>query len=351
MLRSIESKLLLGGLVFVVTAGILPASAQAPPNDGQRITVPNGSRLQTALTITVAAGRDVERTLDFPGVVETDPARRVRVLPPVAGHVVDVKVQLGDRVAPQQELAIIYPTGIRRTRLDEIDARPMTLANEPIEEDQIGLQRAGDKVAEPSATQLRALGVPVDGPPSDRLLSLRAPVGGTVIDLRTRPGGQLSPPVSMMTIANLDTVWITMRVPKDMAMRVIGQLAQIRFTAYPGEYFMSEPRLVGSASEEETPTTKLKFSMQNPNARLKLNMSASARFSGLKETAAIVPAAALVSNQKMVFVEVEPWTFEARAVTLDRLEGGQALVASGVKVGDRVVAPGGALLLALKQPE
>jgi hypothetical protein len=91
--------------------------------------------------------------------------------------------------------------------------------------------------------------------------------------------------------------------------------------------------------------------MQNPNARLKLNMSASARFSGLKETAAIIPAAALVSNQKIVFVEVEPWSFEARAVTLDRLENEKALVASGVKVGDRVVVPGGALLLASQQPE
>jgi cobalt-zinc-cadmium efflux system membrane fusion protein len=155
----------------------------------------------------------------------------------------------------------------------------------------------------------------------------------------------------MMTIANLDTVWITMSAPtKEMAMLVMGRPAQIRFRAYPGEYFTSEPRLVGSASEKGAATTKFTFTVQNQDARLKLNMSASARFSSLKQTAAIIPVAALVSNQKMVFVEVEPWTFEARVVTLDHLENGKALVASGVKVGDRVVVPGGALLLAL-QPE
>jgi cobalt-zinc-cadmium efflux system membrane fusion protein len=351
MFRSTRNNLLLGGLALAVAAGILPASGQGPLKEGQRITVPEGSPLRTELTIAVAAGGEVERTLEFPAVVEADPSHTARVLPPVAGRVIDVKVQLGDRVAQQQELAVIYLPGIRRTRLDETEARSMsTSANEPLEGDQIGFQRAGDEVAEPSAAQLRALGVPVDGPQSDGLLSLRAPVGGTVINLLTRLGEQLSPAVSMMTIANLDTVRIMMSVPKDITALVVGHPAQLRFPAYPDKYFTSEPRLADGAFEKEAPTTKLKFAMQNPNAWLKLNMSATARFSGLKQTAAIIPVAALVSNQKMAFVEVGPWTFEARAVTLDRLEGGRAIVANGVKVGDRIVSTGAALLLA-RQPE
>ena len=79
-------------------------------------------------------------------------------------------------------------------------------------------------------------------------------------------------------------------------------------------------------------------------------MSASVRFLGLKETLPIIPVAALVSNQSTVFVEIAPWVFEARAVRLHRQEDGQAVLASGVKVGDRVAMPGRALLLAL-QPQ
>jgi hypothetical protein len=48
----------------------------------------------------------------------------------------------------------------------------------------------------------------------------------------------------------------------------------------------------------------------------------------------------------MVFVEIAPWVFEARSVRLHSLEHGQAVVASGVKIGDRVAMPGRALLAA-----
>jgi cobalt-zinc-cadmium efflux system membrane fusion protein len=154
----------------------------------------------------------------------------------------------------------------------------------------------------------------------------------------------------MMTIANLEAIWVTMSVPTNDAAFLVGQPGRLRFTAYPGEDFTGEARLVGSAPDASAPTTKLRIAVQNPNARLKPNMSASVRFSGLKETVPIIPVAALVPNQSTVFVEITPWVFEARAVTLHRLEHALAVVASGVKVGDRVAMPGRALLLAL-QPE
>jgi cobalt-zinc-cadmium efflux system membrane fusion protein len=71
-----------------------------------------------------------------------------------------------------------------------------------------------------------------------------------------------------------------------------------------------------------------------------------ATFIGAKETAPVVPIAALLPTYKqdLVFVEVEPWVFEARDIGIDFLEDSQVLVARGLKVGDRVVVRGGALL-------
>ena len=45
-----------------------------------------------------------------------------------------------------------------------------------------------------------------------------------------------------------------------------------------------------------------------------------------------------------VFVEVAPWTFEARAVEIDFQQGDRITVKSGVQIGDRVVVRGGVLL-------
>jgi cobalt-zinc-cadmium efflux system membrane fusion protein len=77
------------------------------------------------LVIAAVAAKEVLRTLELPGVVEADPARTVKVLPAVAGRVVDVKVQLGDRVTEYQELATIYVGDLARTWFDSQGARPV----------------------------------------------------------------------------------------------------------------------------------------------------------------------------------------------------------------------------------
>jgi membrane fusion protein, heavy metal efflux system len=349
MFRSIRSKWLFGSLVLALSATIVPARAQGPLTDGQRITVPESSRLRSELATAVVAARKVQRTLELSGIVEADPARTVRVLSPAAGRVVDIKVQPGDRVAAQQELAVIYVGGLGRARIDTPEAQPLTIS-EPTGGGQIAYPSAVNESGEPLPAQLRALGVPVDGSQDNRLLSLRAPVGGSIIELRIKPGDGVTPAVSMMTIANLDTIWVAISVPtKDVAL-LVGQSVQLRFLAYPREYFTGQAGLAGSASDNGGPTTKMRIAVPNPNSRLKLNMSASIRYLGLEETVPIIPVAALVSN-RMVFVEIAPWMFEARAVRLGRLEGGQAMVGSGVKVGDRVAVPGRVLLLALQQPK
>jgi hypothetical protein len=70
-------------------------------------------------------------------------------------------------------------------------------------------------------------------------------------------------------------------------------------------------------------------------------------FFGPKETVPMVPISALVPTYAidLVFVEVEPWIFEARAVGVGLLEDSQDIVANGLKIGDRIVVGGGGLLL------
>jgi cobalt-zinc-cadmium efflux system membrane fusion protein len=322
---------------------------------GQRITVPQSSPLRNELIIGAVAAREIQRTLEVPGVVEADPARTVKVLPPVAGRVIDLKVQLGDRVAQQQELAVIYAGNLVRARFGAREARPMMgFADKRIGSEGIGNgtasvgQQAAAKLEQPAA-RLRALGAPVDGMQETQLLSLRAPVAGSVIDLQIAAGAVLRElSVSMMTIADLETISVATNVSKrEAALVVTGQPVQVRFPAYPGEDFEGETRLIDAAFRGDAPGIKVHIALQNPNMRLKPNMFAYATFFGPKETVSMIPISALLPTHAMdlVFVEVEPWIFEARAVGIGLLEGSRDIVANGLKVGDRVVVRGGGLLL------
>jgi len=59
-----------------------------------------------------------------------------------------------------------------------------------------------------------------------------------------------------------------------------------------------------------------------------------------------VPTSALIlrGETDQVFVEVAPWVFEARPVEVAFQQGSEAIVARGVKAGERVVVKGGVLL-------
>src|SRR5947208_16975292 len=63
-----------------------PAPVQAPISRiGDRIVVPSSSPLRTLLVVQEPEVKEVARTLELPAMVEADPARTVKVLPPVSG--------------------------------------------------------------------------------------------------------------------------------------------------------------------------------------------------------------------------------------------------------------------------
>jgi len=105
-----------------------------------------------------------------------------------------------------------------------------------------------------SMARLCALIMPAEGMQAAQLLSLKAPVAGSVVDVKISPGAILdSPSAPIMTIADLDTIWVTTSLPKRNApLFAMGQPVEIVFIAYPhedlllaeGKPFRSSPRLL-----------------------------------------------------------------------------------------------------------
>ena len=333
--------------------------------DGSRVTIPEGSPLRSKLTIGTVAQQQIERKLQLPAMVEADPARTVKVLPPVAGRLIDLKVQLGERVERGQELAVIDSSDLAQAYADDEKARSAlkltkqtldrTLALEKVSGAAVkDRQQAENDHAQAEAefqraqSRLRAIGVSADPREAGRVLSLKAPVSGSVIDLQVARGAYLNDPTaSIMTIANLDEVWVTANVPeKDAALVTQGQPVDVVFTAYPGEVFKGRVLFVSDILDPDTRRIKVRIAFQNPDMRLKPNMFANATFITQKRTVPMIPTTAVVLKNEadQVFVEIAPWTFEARPVEIEFQQGDRAVVAHGLQAGEHVVVKGAVLL-------
>ena len=90
---------------------------------GDRIVVPASSMLRARLALDEPTMKEVSHTLVLPAVVEADPARTVKVMPPVTGRIIDLMAQLGGRVVMGDDLALIDSSDLAAAISDQEKAR------------------------------------------------------------------------------------------------------------------------------------------------------------------------------------------------------------------------------------
>jgi cobalt-zinc-cadmium efflux system membrane fusion protein len=342
--------------------------AEAPQlmvRQGDKILVPEGSALRNRLSVMPAAAQAVSAKLVLPGVVESDPARTAAVLTPLGGRVIALKVSLGDRVARGQVLAVVDSPDLGQAYDDydkAADTVKLTEKNLGRQEAQNKLGTASDRdldqarsdhaqaVAEYTRTQarLKILGVPLGGASSSRLLTVTAPVGGSITALAVASGNMINDPTQpLMTIADLSTVWVTALVPeKDVASVSKNQDAEVSLVAYPDRVLRGKVSFVSAVIEPDSRRNKLRIAFANPDYALKPNMFAAVTLSGPAHSQVVLPSSALLMNndRTSVFVATAPWTFERRTVDPQLEQGSSVAIRSGVEAGEQVVVKGGILL-------
>jgi len=332
---------------------------------GDKILVPEGSALRNRLSVMPAAAQAVSAKLVLPGVVEADPARTAAVLTPLGGRVIALKVSLGDRVARGQVLAVVDSPDLGQAYDDNdkaADTVKLTDKNLGRQEAQNKLGTASDRdldqarsdhaqaVAEYTRTQarLKILGVPLGGASSSRLLTVTAPVGGSITALAVASGNMINDPTQpLMTIADLSTVWVTALVPeKDVVSVSKNQDAEVSLEAYPDRALHGKVLFVSAVIEPDSRRNKLRIAFANPDYALKPNMFAAVTLSGPAHSQVVLPSSALLMNndRTSVFVATAPWTFERRIVDPQLEEGSSVAIRSGVEAGEQVVVKGGILL-------
>jgi cobalt-zinc-cadmium efflux system membrane fusion protein len=334
-------------------------------HQGDKIVIPEGSGLRSRLTVEPVSVKDTPHVLQLPGVVEANPARTVNILPPVAGKVVKLDVQLGDQVKRDQPLLVIDSGDLAQAYADDDKARSALKRTKSSLERARGVHEAGggplkdvqqaeDDYAQAEAefnraeARLKEIGVSPATKGKSRLLTILAPVTGTITTLTTASGAFANDPTaSLMTISNLDSVWVTAMVPEsNIASISKGQFLDVSFPAYPGQVSHGEVSFVSALVEPDTRRTKVRVCFTNQDGKLKPNMFANIRISLPQKSAVFVPDSALLMNndRTTVLVEIEPWTFVRRPVIPSYGEAEGIRIDQGLNPGDRIMVKGGVLV-------
>jgi cobalt-zinc-cadmium efflux system membrane fusion protein len=351
--------------------GLLVAAPSPPPaplfvHQADRIEIPEGSPLRERLTVEPVVAHPVSGDLTVPGVVESDPARTAMVLAPLGGRVRALKVSLGDRVGAHQVLAIVdSPDLAQAFNDDDRAATALKLARKTLErqEGQHAIGAASDKdldqarsdeaaaAADHQRTQahLRAVGaLDETAEPHSRLLIVRAPFAGSVTALAIAPGQMINDPTqSIMTIADLSTVWVTALVAQRNLPHVkADEEALVSLDGEGGATLKGKVAFVSDVLDPESRRTKVRIAFANPRGTLKPNMYATVTLRSAQRSQVVLPTSALLMNndRTTVFVATGPWTFERRAVEPELEEGSTVVIRSGLAAGERVIVRGGILL-------
>jgi multidrug resistance efflux pump len=124
------------------------------------------------------------------------------------------------------------------------------------------------------------------------MLTLHSPIGGLVTGRSTHAGEVALPGATLLTIANLDEVRLTVYVPEDELERVyLGQAVEVEVDSFPGQVFSGTvtyisqqaeftPKNVQTEKERVNMVFAVKVVLPNPGHLLKPGMPADAILRG-----------------------------------------------------------------------
>jgi HlyD family secretion protein len=238
-------------------------------------------------------------TITASGTIE---ATQFVVAPEIAGRIAAIGVREGDRVVPGQVLVAFDTQLLDAQRAQALAALNAAQQGAVSAQAQAKLQRSsvGNVLERAQAAQaqaasanaqveaaqaaLRALDVQLGK------LQLTAPVSGTVLERSVEPGEMALPGATLLTLADMDHLKITVYVPEDRYSAIsLGQSATVTVDSWPGEAFAATvdhiadtaeftPRNVQTTASRKTTVFAIRLRIDNSDGKLKAGSPADVTF-------------------------------------------------------------------------
>ncbi len=330
-----------------------------------RIRMDDAAMQNAGIGVHTAGPASIRTTLQLQGEIQFNQDRLAHVVPRLAGVVIKSAKNLGDPVKKGDLLAVLESPALADLKSEHLSTQTrLDLARETFErekrlwEEKISAQQdylasrqalAEAQIVHRNAEQkLLALGLthaalmrPASG--GDNGLTrfeIRAPIDGMVTEKHLSIGEAVKEDASIVTIADLSTVWAEMTIyPKDLSSVKLGQKVTVRASALNAE---AEGRVsyVGSLIGEQTRSAKARVTLPNPERSWRPGLFVTV---DLVQDETEVPVAVSVDaiqtyrDWKVVFGRFGE-LFEARPVKLGRSDGKWVEVVNGLAPGTAYAA-------------
>lgn len=174
---------------------------------------------------------------------------------------------------------------------------------------------------------------------------LTAPVTGVVTARNVDPGELASPSVPVLTIVNIDTVFVETTASEEQINRLKpGQEVTVRVKAAGDKSFKGTIATVSPAADLRTRAYPVKVRIDNPNGLLKPGMFATIDLGSSGETLMIPRDAVVFRDAKRIVFVVEGDRARMREVAAGESDGKNIAITSGLKEGEKVVVSGQTVL-------
>lgn len=283
-------------------------------------------------TATVTRGQ-LDLTVNTVGYVQYDEDRLIHIHPRVEGWIEKLYVKAaGDPVKQGQALYALYSP---------------TLVNAQ-EEFLLAQKRDNPTLVTASIERLSALQIPDSeirrlkqtGRVS-QTITFNAPQSGVFDNLNVREGMYVKPGMEMMTIGQLEHIWVIGEVFERQAMSVReGDPVRMYLDYLPGREWSGKVDYIYPSLNARTRTARVRVHFDNPDAYLRPGMFAQMAIASRPGSETLlVPSEAVIrtgSQARVVLVKGEG-RFKSIAVEVGRIGDQQTEILSGLKEGEQIV--------------
>jgi len=291
--------------------------------------VVNNLGVRTAAVISGRLHLDIKTV----GYVQYDENRLVTISPRVEGWLDTLHVKAtGDPVTQGEPLYTLYSP---------------TLVNAQ-EEFVLALKRDNPDLIDAAVERLSALQVPrakIEQLRQTRQVSqtitMTAPQSGVIDDLGVREGMFVTPGSTLMTLVQLEHMWVIGEVFERQAGLVnVGDKVTIQLEYLPGQKLQGQVDYVYPSLNARTRTLQIRVRFENPSGLMKPGMFAQLVINTQPSPAALlIPREALIrtGRQARVVLALGDGKFKSIAVDVGRIGELQVEILSGLNEGERIV--------------
>ena len=175
-------------------------------------------------------------------------------------------------------------------------------------------------------------------------VGFHAPKDGIVAQLSVREGMYITPASQIMSLGQLDTVWLMAEVfERQVSWVEPGQRAEVQLDYLPGRTWQGTVDYVYPELSPSSRTARVRIRFDNPDEYLRPNMFARIRIFGAPVHDAIhIPQQALIRGgtvDRVVLAEGDG-RFRSKAVVAGIESGDRVQILSGLSTGETVVSSG-----------